>query len=172
MQHLVLGWVFRKEFEDLSLTNDWVWSHTRLIVELTICMLVINICTCCVVYIDLIPIIMDDSNLHLGVRSTLIRWHLQIITAEVNWLQVKWEFCRRTDVASADLASDKAGSRALVDLVRYNFSGGCEIYLMYQAFNILYSKPHLTVETIWIFHGLSASGKLRGNMVHESNHRS
>ena len=144
----------------------------RLIVELTICVLVINICICCVVYVDLIPIIMDDSHLHLGVRSTLIRWHLQIITAEVHWLQVKRKFCGKTEVAGVDLASDKAGSRALVDLVRYNFSGGCEIYLMYQAFNILYSKPYLTVETIWILHGLSASGKLRGNVVHEYNHRS
>ena len=29
-----------------------------------------------------------------------------------------------------DLASDKAGSLALVSLVRYNFSGGCEIYFV------------------------------------------
>ena len=66
----------------------------------------------------------------------------------MNWLQEEGKFCRKADVADVDLASDKVDSRALVDLVRYNFSGGCEIYLMYQAFNILYSKPRLTVETI------------------------
>ena len=169
MQCLVLGWVVHKEWEDLSLTSDWVWIYMKLVVELTICMMVMSICC---VYIDLIPIIMDDSHIHLGVRPTLIWWHLQSDTAEVNWLQEEGKFCRKADVADVDLASDKVDSRALVDLVRYNFSGRCEIYLMYQAFNILYSKLRLTVETIWIFHGLSASGKLRGNMVHEYNHRS
>ena len=43
-----------------------------LILELTICMMVMNICVCCVVYIDLIPIIVNDSHMHLGIRSTLI----------------------------------------------------------------------------------------------------
>ena len=43
-----------------------------LIVILTICLVVMNICICCVVYIDLIPVIVDDSHLCLGVRPTLI----------------------------------------------------------------------------------------------------
>ena len=136
MQRLVLGWVVHKEWEYLSLTSDWVWRYMKLVVELTICMMVMSICC---VYIDLIPIIMDDSHLHLGVRSTLIRWHLQSITTEVKWLQVKGKFCRKTDVAGADLASDKAGSRALVDLVKYNFSGGCEIYFVPLVSSLQYS---------------------------------
>ena len=41
----------------------------RLIVELTICRLVVNI-PCA--YNGLIPIVMDDSHMRLGVRSTLI----------------------------------------------------------------------------------------------------
>ena len=42
------------------------------IVLLTICLMVMNICICCVVYIELTPTIMDDSHMHLSVRSTLI----------------------------------------------------------------------------------------------------
>ena len=42
----------------------------------------------------------------------------------------KGEIRRKTDVADVDLVSDKVGSRALVDLVRYDFSGGCEIYFV------------------------------------------
>ena len=38
-----------------------------------------------------------------------------------------------------DLASDKVGSRALVDLVRYNFSDGCEIYFVLLVSSLLYS---------------------------------
>ena len=139
MQRLVLGWAVRKEREDLSLTSDWVWSYIELIVELTICILVIDICC---VYIDLISTIMDDSHIHLGVRPTLIWWHLQNDTAEVNWLKARGKFCSKADVADVDLASDKVGSRALVDLVRYNFSDGCEIYFVLLVSSLLYSILH------------------------------
>ena len=135
MQRLVLVWAVRKEFEDLSLTSDWVWSYMRLILELTIRMLVMYICC---VYIDLIPAIMDDSHIHLGVRPTLIWWHLQNDTAEVNWLKARGKFCRKADVADVDLASDKVGSRALVDPVRYNFSDGCGIYFVPFVSSLLY----------------------------------
>ena len=48
----------------------------------------------------------------------------------MNWLQGEGKFCRKADVAEVDLASDKVDSRALVDLVRYNFNDGCEIYFV------------------------------------------
>ena len=119
MQHLGLGWVTHKEWEDLLLTSDWVWRYMRLVVKLTICMMVMSICC---IYIDLIPTIMDDSHIHLGVWPTLIWWHLQSDTAEVNWLKGEGKFCRKADIADVDLASDKVDSRALDDLVRYPIS--------------------------------------------------